>query len=70
MRIYIQLIIAVVAILSGLIMLFMGLWIKPYGVIDSSVLVAFGEVATFAGSVLGIDYTYKFKKEKLRNEDK
>ena len=29
--------------------------------IDPSVLTAFGEIATFAGSLIGIDYTYKYK---------
>ena len=29
-------------------------------IIDSSVLVAFGETCTFVGALLGIDYTYKY----------
>lgn len=70
-KIYIQLAIAVLCIVSGLTMLFMGLWIPPVGKIDNSVLIAFGEVATFAGSLIGVDYTYKYKTEKFkRNEDK
>lgn len=35
-------------------MLFMGLWMPPRGEIHSSVLVAFGEVSTFAGALLGV----------------
>ena len=30
-------------------------------VIDSSVLIAFGEILTFVGSLVGIDYHYKYR---------
>ena len=33
----------------------------PLGVIDSSVLVAYGEVCTFAGALFGVDYNYRYK---------
>jgi len=33
----------------------------PPGLIDHSVLVAFGEISTFAGALFGVDYTYRFK---------
>lgn len=56
-----QFMLGVVVILAGLVMLFMGIWINPLGVIDSSILVAFGETATFSGALIGIDYTYKYK---------
>lgn len=65
----IQLLIAVITIIAGLALLFMGLWIPPIGIIDNSVLIAFGEVATFAGSLLGVDYTYKYKLEKIKRND-
>lgn len=65
----IQLLIAVITIIAGLALLFMGLWIPPIGIIDNSVLIAFGEVATFSGSLLGIDYTYKYKTEKMKRND-
>ena len=42
-------------------MLFCGVYIDPQGQIHETLLVAFGEVATFAGALMGIDYTYKFK---------
>ena len=51
------------ATLAGLVLLFWGCFIPPKGVIDSSVLVAFGEVCTFAGALIGVDYHYKFKSE-------
>ncbi len=52
------------AILStgGLIMLFCGVFIEPDGQIHESLLVGFGEVATFSGALFGIDYVYKQKK--------
>ena len=57
----IQLISAFVLSLGGLVMLFCGIYISPLGQIHESLLVAFGEVATFAGALFGIDYTYKSK---------
>lgn len=61
-RITIQLIIAVLLLtVSGIVLLFSGFWVAPDGLIDSSVLVAFGEISTFAGALFGVDYTYKFK---------
>jgi hypothetical protein len=45
--------------LGGLILLFCGVFIDPEGQIHESLLVAFGEVATFSGALMGIDYVYK-----------
>lgn len=41
----------------GAALLIAGFVAPPMGVIDSSVLVAFGEVMTFVGAVIGIDYS-------------
>lgn len=57
----VQLIIASVIILVGLFLLICGFWTVPVGEISSSVLIAWGEVSTFAGALIGIDYTYKYK---------
>ena len=57
----IQLITAAVLAIGGLVLLFCGVYIAPQGEIHESLLVGFGEVATFAGALFGIDYTYKFK---------
>ena len=46
---------------SGITLLFSGFWIDPQGLIDNSVLVAFGEISTFAGALFGVDYSYKLK---------
>lgn len=43
----------------GIIVLIMGLCWPPSGEIHSSVLVAYGEVMTFAGALFGIDYHYR-----------
>ncbi len=55
----IQLIIATVVVLCGVALLFVGIKYDPAGQIHDSVLVAFGEAATIAGSIIGIDYHYK-----------
>ena len=57
----IQLITAAVLAIAGLILLFCGLYIDPKGEIHETVLVAYGEILTFAGSLMGIDYHYKNK---------
>ena len=45
----------------GCALLIVGVATPPIGVIDSSLLVAYGETLTFAGSVVGIDYRYRCK---------
>ena len=57
----IQLLTAAVLSIGGLVLLFCGIFIAPKGEIHESLLIGFGEVATFAGALFGIDYTYKFK---------
>lgn len=54
-----QLIIAALVVIGGLVLLHVGIQIDPAGEIHETVLVAFGEAATFAGSIMGIDYHYK-----------
>ena len=65
-----QLVTAATLSLGGLILLFVGMLIDPAGQIHETVLVAFGEVATFAGSIIGIDYRYKFKNQKTEQNGK
>ena len=62
MRYDLQLISAFILSVGGLVLLFCGIFIDPQGEIHSSLLVAFGETATFAGALFGIDYVYKKKK--------
>ena len=58
-KLNIQLLTAAVLSLGGLVLLFCGIFIEPQGQIHESLLIGFGEVATFAGALFGIDYTYK-----------
>ena len=60
-KIELQLIAAFILSIGGLVLLFCGIFIDPQGEIHSSLLVAFGETATFAGALFGIDYVYKKK---------
>ena len=56
-----QLFLAVSLATFGVGLMVASFFVPPMGVIDSSVLVASGEVFTFSGSLLGIDYHYKAK---------
>lgn len=60
-KLTVQLVMAILLILSGIVLLFSGFWIAPEGEIHNSVLVAFGETCTFAGALFGVDYSYKIK---------
>ena len=67
-KLTIQVILSVFLIITGLALLFMGFFAPPHGEIDNSVLVAYGEISTFAGSLLGLDYHYKYKTDELDTE--
>ncbi len=56
--------------LIGIGLLWAALFIPPIGIIDASVLTAVGEVLTFSGALVGIDYSYRFKHFKLENGKK
>lgn len=43
----------------GVVLIGMAFWVPPVGTIHLSVLTAFGEILTFAGTILGIDYKYR-----------
>ena len=58
----IQLITAVVMCSFGGALLVTGFICPPMGEIHHSVLIAFGEILTFSGSLIGIDYKYRYKK--------
>lgn len=45
----------------GVVLFIMGFYAVPVGDIANSVLVAGGEIFTFSGSLLGLDYFYKSK---------
>ena len=56
-------------VIVGLVLLFLGFYAVPIGEIAPSVLTAFGEIATFSGALIGVDYRYRFKmyEERHRN---
>ena len=56
-------------ILVGCGLLIAGFVVAPLGIIDTSVLTAFGEASTFAGALFGIDYTYKYKIRHIYRDD-
>ena len=56
-----RLTIAVILTIVGSGLLIAGFIVPPLGIIDSSVLVAFGETSTFVAAILGIDYNYKYQ---------
>jgi len=56
-----QIITAAVLAVGGLALLFCGVYIEPHGEIHESLLIGFGEVATFAGALFGIDAAYSKK---------
>ena len=62
MQFNVQLITAAILSIGGLILLFCGVFIEPDGQIHESLLIGFGEVATFSGALMGVDYVYKRKK--------
>ena len=57
----IQLCLAIFLITVGCGLLIAGFILPPSGEIHNSVLIAFGEILTFAGALFGIDYHYKYK---------
>lgn len=75
-KLNLRLIVVVVLTIVGSGLLIAGFIVPPLGVINSSVLVAFGETSTFIAAILGIDYNYKYQiyknrilKDSEENED-
>ena len=64
-KLTLQFVFAWVLAVIGLVLIFLGFFIDPTGEIHPSVLTAFGEILTFSGAILGIDYRYKFKTDEL-----
>lgn len=64
----IQLWLGVFIAIFGVILIIASFLCPPLGIIEASVLAAIGEIFTFSGSLIGIDYHYKFKKLKIADE--
>ena len=54
-----QLILGFILAYFGMVLLVVSFFVPPLGIIDASVLAAIGEVFTFSGALIGIDYHYK-----------
>ena len=60
-KLNLRLLVVVLLTIVGSGLLIAGFIVPPLGMIDSSVLVAFGETSTFVAALLGIDYNYRYK---------
>ena len=58
-----QICLATGLVIFGVALITTAFFVPPMGIIDPTVLTAFGEILTFAGSLIGIDYHYRFKAE-------
>ena len=56
-----QLFTALALCIFGCTMLTAGFVLPPLAEIHQSVLIAFGEILTFSGSLIGIDYKYRYR---------
>ena len=56
-----QVILAVILVIFGVLLIIIAFIVPPAGVIDPTVLTAYGESLTFAGSLIGLDYHYRAK---------
>ena len=54
-----QLYLSTSLVLFGVVLIVCSFIVPPTGIIDLTVLTAFGEILTFAGAIIGIDYRYK-----------
>jgi hypothetical protein len=59
----VQLILSVGLCVFGGVLLIAGFCCPPLGEIHPTILTAFGEILTFSGALLGLDYKYRSKKE-------
>jgi hypothetical protein len=57
----VQLILSISLCGFGVLLLVAGFVAPPFAEIHHSVLIAFGEILTFSGSLIGIDYKYRYK---------
>ena len=65
----IQLWLGFILAIFGMCLILVSFFIPPMGVIDASVLAAIGEIFTFSGALIGIDYHYKERRYELDKKD-
>ena len=59
---------SLLVLLSGIVLVFVALFLEPVGIIHYSVLSAFGMLLTFVGAVWHLDIKYTFKTEEMRSQ--
>lgn len=59
---HLQIVCALACVVFGMLLIGFAVAVEPRGEIHNSVLIAYGETLTFAGSVLGIDFHYRYKR--------
>ena len=64
-----QLLLGVLVTIFGLVLITTSFFVKPMGYIDPTVLTAFGEILTFAGTLLGIDANYRIHVHRIKHKD-
>ena len=57
---HIQLIIALILLAFGILLIIIAFIVPPAGVIDPTVLTAYGETLTFSGALIGLDCKYRY----------
>ena len=64
-----QLVLSFVMVIFGIALVATAFFVPPTGEISASVLTAYGETLTFAGSLIGLDYHYRFKQKSNDDEE-
>lgn len=59
---------ALILFLTGIGLLIAGFIVPPTGIIDPSVLVAFGEVLTWVATIIGVDYHFRAKRQNIEED--
>lgn len=59
---------AIVTMIAGLVLLFLGLLTPPEGEIHESVLMAYGLICTFVATLLGVSLHYSNQLSKFKEE--
>ena len=61
----IQFISSLITLVAGIVLVFLGFFAVPIGVIDYTVITAFGLFLSFVGAVWHIDLKYDFKTKEI-----
>lgn len=64
----IQFISSLITLVAGIVLVFLGFFAVPIGVIDYSVITSFGLFLSFVGAVWHIDIKYDFKTKEIERD--